>query len=54
LALALAVALVLALKLELELELELELDPLLNNEELLAVVVLIIDVIRCHSYATAA
>jgi hypothetical protein len=50
LALALAVALVLALKLELELEL----DPLLNNEELLAVVVLIIDVIRCHSYATAA
>jgi hypothetical protein len=52
LALALAVALVLALKLELELELEL--DPLLNNEELLAVVVLIIDVIRCHSYATAA
>jgi hypothetical protein len=52
LALALAVALVLALKLELELELEL--DPLLNNEELLAAVVLIIDVIRCHSYATAA
>jgi hypothetical protein len=50
LALALAVALVLALKLELELEF----DPLLNNEELLAAVVLIIDVIRCHSYATAA